>query len=192
MVRKITMFLMVFALGAFGAVALTAQEKPQPQAPKPAGDQVQEITYQWNGIGQKLIAMAEDWPEDKYDFRTNPDVRTFAEQLLHAAGTAALLTHAAKGEAVNYDDENPSRKVYKTKADVVAFVKKAFADGAATIKEQGEAGLQGTVKYPYGNQMVHRSLIWTDTIEHSGEHYGQLVQYYRVNGVVPPASRPRK
>src|SRR5207302_7232693 len=125
-------------------------------------------------------------------FRPNKDVRTFAEQLLHAAGTNYVLISAVKGTKVGAGTEDPPRQTYKTKADVVALLKKSVEDGAALIKEKGAAGLAQTVKDPYGNRMVTCSFIWMETAEHAGEHYGQLVVYYRLNGIVPPASRPRK
>jgi len=103
-----------------------------------------------------------------------------------------VLISAVKGTKVGPGTEDPPRQTYKTKADVVALLKKSVEDGAALIKEKGAAGLAQTVKDPYGNRMVTCSFIWMETAEHAGEHYGQLVVYYRLNGIVPPASRPRK
>jgi hypothetical protein len=71
---------------------------------------------------------------------------------------------------------------------VVKFVQEAVADGAHVIQQQGDAGLDNTSKF-FGNRLAHNSSIWTFAIEHSGEHYGQLVVYYRANNMVPPASR---
>jgi hypothetical protein len=59
------------------------------------------------------------------------------------------------------------------------------------IQQQGDAGLDKTSEF-FGNRLVHNSTIWTFAIEHSGEHYGQLVVYYRANNMVPPASRPEQ
>ena len=75
-----------------------------------------------------------------------------------------------------------------TKADVVKFVQEAVADGAKVIQQQGDGGLDNTTKF-FGNRLAHNSSIWTFAIEHSGEHYGQLVVYYRANNLVPPDSR---
>jgi hypothetical protein len=75
---------------------------------------------------------------------------------------------------------------------VVAFVKKCVQDGADVIKAKGDKGLSEQVKDPFANQMVRVSDLAYGLIEHSGEHYGQLVVYYRINGMVPPESRPRK
>jgi uncharacterized damage-inducible protein DinB len=149
----------------------------------------QAVLEAWNDLGRKLIAMAEDFPEDKYDFKPVPAQRSFAEQLLHVAGSNDLFTAVAKGQKP-VDDE--SRANYKTKAAVVAYVKKSFADGAAVIKSKGDAGMAKTVVTEESHQIVPLADLAYGLIEHSGEHYGQLVVYYRVAGMVPPESRPKK
>jgi uncharacterized damage-inducible protein DinB len=189
----------VFGRAAFSFVALAlmaavapAQNQPPAEPPKAAAGQAAETLTAWNGIGRRLIAMAEDFPEDKYDFKPQRDVRTFAEQLLHVAGVNYELLSAVKGSSIGPGTENPSRQTYKTKADVVSLLKKSFADGAALIQGGADTGLAKTVKYPYANRMVTTWFCWLQATEHAGEHYGQLVVYYRVNGMVPPQSRPRQ
>ena len=65
--------------------ALYSQGQTQNQAPRPAQSRADEMLERWNYIGNKLIAMAQDFPEDKYDFKVQKDERTFAMNLLHAA-----------------------------------------------------------------------------------------------------------
>jgi tetratricopeptide (TPR) repeat protein len=145
----------------------------------------------WNDIGNKLIAMAQDFPEDKYDFKVQKDERTFALNLLHAAALDFVLIRRVSGSNLGPDfgpGDNPTRNVFNTKADVVKFVQEAVADGARVIQQHGDAGLDNTSKF-FGNRLAHNSSIWTFAIEHSGEHYGQLVVYYRANNLVPPDSR---
>jgi uncharacterized damage-inducible protein DinB len=151
----------------------------------------QALLASWNDIGRKLIAMAEDFPEDKYDFKPVPAERSFAEQLLHAANANYFFTNLALKKPVP-TEENPKRSDYKTKADVVAFVKKSFADGAAAIQAKGDKGMSDVVKDPFGSDQAAISDMGWGFIEHCGEHYGQLVVYYRVAGLVPPESRPKK
>jgi len=160
-------------------------------APKPALSPSQAVLESWNDIGRKLIAMAEDFPEDKYDFKPTPAQRSFAEQLLHAAGANYFFTSPVLGEKAPAL-EDPKRDHYKTKAEVVAFVKKSFADGAAAIKTKGDQGMADLVTDPDSNQQVRVSDMAYALIEHSGEHYGQLAVYYRVAGLIPPESRPKK
>jgi uncharacterized damage-inducible protein DinB len=180
---------MLFAVIAAPAAAQDAAKKDA--APKPAKGLSQAVLEQWNDIGRKLTAMAEDFPEDKYDFKPTPAQRSFAEQLLHMAGANYFFINIANGEKPPAQ-EDPSRAKYKTKADVVAFVKKSFADGAAAIKAKGDAGMAGMMVDPFENQQV-RVFEWAyGFMEHCGEHYGQLAVYYRLAGLVPPESRPKK
>jgi hypothetical protein len=79
---------------------------------------------------------------------------------------------------VQWDELDP--KAYKNKTEVVAAFEKSIADATATLKNTADDRLAATPE------------PWLSVIEHSAEHYGQLVVYYRVNGLVPPASRPAK
>ena len=180
----------VTLLAAVG-MGLASQAQTQKQPPSPARSRSDEMLDRWNGIGNKLIAMAQDFPEDKYDFKVQKDERTFALNLLHAAALDFVLVRRISGSNVgpNFGEgDNPTRDLFKSKADVVKFVQDAVADGARTIQQQGDAGLDNTTKF-FGNRLAHNSYIWTFAIEHSGEHYGQLVVYYRANNLVPPDSR---
>jgi uncharacterized damage-inducible protein DinB len=158
---------------------------------KPAPSPSQAVLESWNDVGRKLIAMAEDFPEDKYDFKATPAQRSFAEQLLHAANANYYFTNLAMGQKPPAE-EDPKRDQFKTKADIVAFVKKAFADGAAAIKAKGDKGMSELVTDPGAHQQYRVSDLAYGLIEHDGEHYGQLAVYYRVAGLVPPESRPKK
>jgi uncharacterized damage-inducible protein DinB len=182
---------LILAAGILALPAHTQEMAKKDAAPKPALSPSQSVLDSWNDIGRKLITMAEDFPEDKYDFKTTPAQRSFAEQLLHAAGANYFFTNLALGQKPPAE-EDPKRDQYKTKADVVAFVKKSFADGAAAIKAKGDKGMTDLVTDPDSNQQVRVSDMAYGFIEHSGEHYGQLAVYYRVAGLVPPESRPKK
>jgi len=173
--------------------ASLAERPQQSQAPRPALSRSEEMLDRWNDIGNKLIAMAQDFPEDKYDFKVQKDERTFALNLLHAAALDFVLIRRVSGSNLGPDfgpGDNPTRDVFKTKADVVKFVQEAIADGARVIQQQGDPGLENTSTF-FGNRLAHNSSIWMSAIEHSGEHYGQLVVYYRANNLVPPDSRRR-
>lgn len=166
-----------------------AASKPAP-APKPPVSPSKALLDSWNDIGRKLIAMAEDFPEDKYDFKPNPAQRSFAEQILHAAGANYFFIDPVKGLKIPSGD--PNRSDYKTKAAVVDYAKKSFAEGAELIKSKGDAGMSDLYVDPFANQQTRFSDLAWGLLEHSGEHYGQLVVYYRVAGLVPPESRPKK
>jgi uncharacterized damage-inducible protein DinB len=186
--KRIPFLAIVLLAFVFPAHAQDAMKKDA--AIKPADPESKVVLDSWNEIGRKLTAMAEDFPEDKYDFKPTPEQRSFAEQLLHAAGSCYYFTNPVMGQKPPAA-EDPKRDQYKSKADIVAFVKKAFADGAAAIQSKGEKGLTTEVVY-FPQQKARVIDIAYGIIEHSGEHYGQLVVYYRLAGLVPPESRPKK
>jgi uncharacterized damage-inducible protein DinB len=188
--KRSSLVLVAITLVAAVGMSLRSEAQTQNQALSPARTRSDEMLDRWNDIGNKLVAMAKDFPEDKYDFKVQKEERTFAQNLLHAAALDLILIRRISGSNVEPDfgeGDNPSRDVFKTKADVVKFVQEAVADGAQVIQQQGDAGLDNTSKF--GKRLAHNSTIWTFAIEHSGEHYGQLVVYYRANILVPPDSR---
>jgi uncharacterized damage-inducible protein DinB len=191
MKRVASTLLLILAVAILGVPARSQEPAKKGSVPKPALSPSQVVLESWNDIGRKLIAMADDFPEDKYDFKPTPAQRSFAEQLLHAAGANYFFTNLSLGLKPPAE-EDPKRDQYKTKADVAAFVKKSFSDGAAAIKQKGDKGIADLVIDPDSNQQVRVSDMAYGFIEHSGEHYGQLVVYYRLAGLVPPESRPKK
>ena len=183
--------ILTIALALFvSALPAYPQQDAKKEAPKPPSAPSQVLLDSWNDIGRKLTAMAEDFPAEKYDFKPTPAQRSFAEQLLHAANANYFFINPVLGQKAPEGD--PKRDQFKTKADVVAFVKKAFADGAALIKQKGDSGMSELSVDPFSNQQARMSDQAWGFIEHSGEHYGQLVVYYRLAGLVPPESRPKK
>jgi hypothetical protein len=187
-IKTTILLLLVTGLCGWPSFAQQTQQKTDASKAMPSSSQI--VLAQWNEIGRKLIAMAEDFPENKYDFKPTPAMRSFAEQLLHAAGSMEYFTGPVQGTTPG--SENPSRATYKTKVDVVAFVKKEVEDGAAAIKAKGDKGMADWITDPDSKQQMHVSDLAYGLIEHSGEHYGQLVAYYRLSGLVPPESRPKK
>ncbi len=122
--KRISFLAIVLLAFAFPAHAQDAMKKDA--AVKPADPELKVVLDSWNEIGRKLTAMAEDFPEDKYDFKPTPAQRSFAEQLLHAAGSNYFFTNPVMGKEPQAA-EDPKRDQYKSKADIVVFVKKSFA-----------------------------------------------------------------
>jgi uncharacterized damage-inducible protein DinB len=178
-----------------GARAQNASKKVAEPAPGPS----EALLLQWNEIGRKLIAMAEDFPEAKYDFKPKPGARSFAERLIHAAAANYYFTNLALGQKPPTEEE-PPRAQFKNKAALVAYVKKSFADGAAAIKSKGDQAILDTVVDPFaqdnpaqaGKSQIRLIDLAHSLNEHSGEVYGQLSVYYRDAGMIPPESRPKK
>lgn len=160
----------VFAV-VFATAGLGAQQKP---VEDPSLRDL--LLEQWNEIGDKVIKMAEEFPEDKYEFRPAKEVRTFADVLRHVAFWNDWVARTARGEKPDGKPNELPKVQFATKAQIVDALKRNTAAAASQLKS-GAA--------PAGKAAG----LWTAFIGHSSEHYGQLVVYYRLNGLVPPASR---
>jgi hypothetical protein len=161
---------LVLALLALAALPVVAQNSLPPTA--------KSLRGHFTSLNKRLLDMAEDFPEDKYDFRLKPEMRTFGAVVVHVASGNIYAAKAGRGENVNWDELDP--KDYKTKAAVVALLKKSIADADGTLKALPDGSFAKTIE------------PWIGVVEHSAEHYGLLVAYYRANGLVPPASRSKK
>jgi uncharacterized damage-inducible protein DinB len=178
--KKLARFFFLLAAPALlfsYAGSARAQEGAQPKTPPTP---TQAILENWKDVGNRLITMAQDWPEEKYSYKLTPAVRTFQEVILHIAGSNYDLINHLAGTKVGEAQNDPPVSQYKTKAQTVAYLKKSVEDGAALLQQQGDAE---TLKHLSG---------WIGYTEHMGEHYGLLVAYYRASGGIPPESRPKK
>ena len=193
--KRFSNYLLALVVFTLGTGAANSYAQSQRRAPGPLRSRAEETLDWWNHIGEKLIAMAKDFPEDKYDFKVQKDERTFAENLLHVAAVDYDLTSRVSGSHIGpdfgKDEHNPPREMFKTKAEIVKLLEQAVASGAALIREQGDAGLDQTMEFGWeqGRHVSRVSYIWLTGIEHSTEHFGQLVVYYRACNLVPPESR---
>ena len=88
---------------AVAGMCFESQGQTQNQGPSPARSRSDEMLDRWNDIGNKLIAMAQDFPEDKYDFKAQKDQRSFAQTLLHVAGVDYLLIRTVSGSNIGPD-----------------------------------------------------------------------------------------
>jgi hypothetical protein len=197
---KMSRQMQVFFVAMLFVLPSYAQESAKSVAsPNAATSPSAALLKQWNEIGRKLIAMAEDFPEAKYDFKAAPTTGTFAERMIHGAATNYFFTNLALGQKLP-PEEDPPRAQFKNKAAIVAYVKKSFADGAAAIKSKGDKGIATLVIDPFaednpanaGKEQIRLGDFAHSLVEHSGEVYGQLSVYYRVAGMIPPESRPKK
>src|SRR6266849_8905248 len=91
---------LVLAMG-LAALPVLAQDAAKKEPPKPPQSPSAEVLEQWNEIGRKLVAIAEDLPEDRYDYKPNPDSRTFVAQLLHASAAMYFFTDPAQGKKIS-------------------------------------------------------------------------------------------
>ena len=167
--RRIAFLFLVPALVTLAAPAYAQQ--PAPTTNRDA------LLANWNDIGGRLVKMAEEFPENKYDYKPVDGVRTFADVLRHVAFWNQWVAKTARGEKPDGKPNELPKAQYGNKAALVAVIKSSVADAAAELK-----------KAPAAPEPKSTGL-WTSFIGHNSEHYGQLVVYYRLNGIVPPASR---
>lgn len=163
-----------------------------------AGDQKKTITSVMDGtlkiIESEFVPAAEAMPEDKYGFApTNgefKDVRTFAQQIKHVAAVNYIVGATILGEKPPVDtgaEKGPDS--VKTKADILKFLKDSFAYAHKAVATINEANAVDPIKNPFGEGTATRLGMATVFAWHGFDHYGQMVEYLRMNGIVPPASR---
>src|SRR4029077_6770084 len=138
--KKLSLLALFFVVAGALVLPADAQDSAKNAAsPNLAASPSVALLKQWNEIGRKLIAMAEDFPEDKYDFKAAPSTGTFAVRMIHGAAANYILTNVALVKKTP-PEEDPPRAQFKNKNAIVAYVKKSFADGAAAIKPKGDKG----------------------------------------------------
>jgi DinB family. len=142
----------------------------------------------------EFTPLAEAMPEDKFNFApTNGEfkgVRTFGQQIKHVAAVnyelgAALLEQRSP---VDINEEAGPASI-TTKADILKYLKESFEYVHKAVATINESNLTGTVKSPFGEGAVSRLGLASAVASHGNDHYGQMVEYLRMNGIVPPASR---
>ncbi|MGA7504219.1 MAG: DinB family protein [Candidatus Sulfotelmatobacter sp.] len=145
-------------------------------------------------LEHEFVPAAEAMPEDKYAFApTNGEfkgVRTFAQQIKHVAAVNYELGAAILEEKppVDIGDESGPASL-TSKADILKYLDDSFAYVHKAVKTINEKNLAETVKSPFGESRVSRLGLATEVAAHGFDHYGQMVEYLRMNGIIPPASR---
>lgn len=167
----------------------------QSSSPKPERRSVTQVLDQTvKNLEGEFVPAAEAMPEDKYGFApTNGEfkgVRTFAQQIKHVAAVNYELAGAILQEKPPADMGDESGPASLTsKADILKYLKDSFAYVHKAIATINEANLVETVKSPFGEGRVSRLGLAATVSSHGFDHYGQMVEYLRMNGIIPPASR---
>src|SRR5258707_12399183 len=182
------------ALGQ-GTTSVAAANAPQAQQSQPPPTVASIVDREISTVEKQIVEAAEAMPEDKFNFSpeslTIPGseykgVRTFAVQVKHVASSNYFIWSPLTGDKVpeSIKDGNGPPDL-KSKADIIKFLKDSFALGhkaAATLT--AENMLQTA-----GNGKSTRLHLAEFGVAHAYDHYGQMVEYLRMNGIVPPASR---
>ena len=148
-------------------------------------------------VQDQIVSAAEAMPATKYEFIPTEGefkgVRTFARQVRHLSATNHILAAAALGEQPPADagDENGPETV-RTKAEILDYLNSSFAHLGKAIDAIGEpnATVNASPISPLPASKTTRLALTVEALIHAFDHYGQMVDYLRMNGVVPPASRP--
>jgi len=181
-------------LALCGALMLTAASTAQTK-PKDERRSVTEVLdHTVSNLEREFVPAAEAMPEEKFGFApTNGEfkgVRTYAEQIKHVAAVNYELGAAILQEKPPTDigDEAGPASV-KTKAEVLKYLKDSFEYVHKAIATINDKNVVETVKSPWGEGWVSRLGLASSVASHGFDHYGQMVVYLRMNGIVPPASR---
>lgn len=157
----------LLALMAFFA---SAQQKEEKRAPQTAGEAVAG-TFAWGHglsyVRDHFVKAAEEFPEEKYEYKPAEDSRTFAEIVMHVA----RVNHLNAADDLGKQPEDVSEFAFHSKAQAIAKLRESFQQLEEALKRKPGSGNVG------------------DSMIHASEHYGNLAVYYRLNGLVPPASR---
>jgi DinB family protein len=174
-----------------------APAKPAPSdQPPPKLTIAQIMDRQLTTLEKEFVPAAEAMPDDKFNFAPTQGefkgVRTFALEVRHVAHTNTVLFSMLLGEKLppgeDPNQENGPEKL-TSKADIVKYLKDSFAMGHRAMAKLSEANLTERVTGPDGKPGPTRLGGANLTVWHSYDHYGQMVEYLRMNGIVPPASR---
>jgi hypothetical protein len=204
--KRMRIFVVVMAVLGFSAIAVKSGVKnaaasgavPATQLPaQPAPTIASVVDSEISGIEKDFVAAAEAMPEDKFNFSPEnlkipgseyKGVRTFAGQVKHVGVANHFLWAPLTGDTVpdGWEKDNAPENL-KSKAEIIQFLKESFALGhkaAATLTAENILQIPGHSKST-------RLFLATFGVAHAYDHYGQMVEYLRMNGIVPPASRGR-
>lgn len=168
-------------LSKFVLMALCAAVPAAAQNPISDGER-----FLYNMVKGNILKTAEKVPEDLYAFQPTPEVKTMAQMLGHVADANYMFCAAVLGE------KSPSpgvEKTMSTKAQIVPALKAAFAYCDKAYEQMTDAEGAKTIKF-FNREMAKATVLGFNSF-HTMEHYGNLVTYMRIKGIVPPSSERR-
>ena len=158
------------------------------EAQAPARDVAASLRKAWDAAKTNIVQSAEVMPEPNYSFKPVDTVRSYGAILAHIAGANYVFCSAAAGEKSPHAEDEFEKSattraaIIKALADSMAYCDRAFA--AATDRSLAEP-----IEMPFGMGKDTRAAALMGNVGHLNEHYGNLVTYMRMKGVVPPSSR---
>jgi hypothetical protein len=190
-----TLAMLIFTVTALGQTTTSAVAPSTPQTQTPPPSIASTVDREISGVEKQVVDAAEAMPEDKFNFSPESlnipgadykGVRSFAVQVKHVAASNYFLWSHLTGDKLpeGLKDGNGPENL-KSKADILKFLKDSFALGhkaAATLTTEN-------MLQPPEDSKSPRLYLATFGVAHAYDHYGQMVEYLRMNGIVPPASR---
>jgi uncharacterized damage-inducible protein DinB len=194
----------LLALACFAMSALAQAAKPaatpNAQAKKAAPPTIaSSVDQQISILEREFVGAAEAMPDEKFNFTPASlnisgseykTVKTFAEEVRHVAATNYLLWGTITGDKSpieSKEDNGPSSLT--SKADIVKYLKDSFAIGHKAAKSLTAENAAAQVPSPFGQGQTTKLFCATFAVAHAFDHYGQMVEHLRMNGIIPPASR---
>jgi uncharacterized damage-inducible protein DinB len=165
-------------------LSLTASSLPAQAAPPAADASVAAVRMFWQQVTNYVTQSAKDMPEDKYGYRPTPEVRTFGQLIGHVAGAQRMFCDIATGKTPSSEDD--IEKSVTTKAGLIEALEASTAYCNAAYA-QTDAATRAPVDM-FGQKVTRfHALVLNGS--HNAEHYGNIITYLRINGMVPPSSR---
>lgn len=190
-----TKFSLLLLLICCAAMAF-AQAKPKEKSGSQHTSPSQELDHLLSGVEKEFVSAADAMPEDKYDFAPSDGefkgVRNFGQQVKHVAAVNYIVFSDMLGEKppANLGGENGPESM-KSKADIMKFLRDSFAMGHRAYGAITPKNEVAAIANPFGGKNPSTRLgLASLIIGHCFDHYGQMVEYLRMNGIIPPASRP--
>ena len=149
---------------------------------------IEELRKQWEATGNQIYTMAEAVPEAKYDFKPTPEVRSFREQLIHLASENYMFMGFAAGTGSPVD--RSSLNDLRSRAEILQALTESYDYGDKVLADLNDQKLLDMVPFFRGRQVPRLAAIMGNIKDNHG-HYGNLVVYMRLNGLVPPRPAPR-
>jgi uncharacterized damage-inducible protein DinB len=175
--------LMLVPAALLGQQKPPAQAAPQAQTAPPANPITASEKGFYSFVSRGVIGAAEKMPEENYSFKPTPDVRSFGQLVGHVADASYMFCSQTLGEA------NPAKDIEKTKtakADLVAALKDGVAYCNKAFDSMTDA--KGSQMMKLFNFDLAKLTVFSINTAHTDEHYGNMVTYLRLKGIVPPTS----
>ncbi len=174
-----------FSLAVMFALTTTAAYAQTAMASNPVS---QALKSSWEGAKKNIKESADQMAEDGYAFKPVDTVRSFGQILAHVAGVNYILCGAAKGDKTARQ-EDAIEKSATSKADIVKALGESLAYCDAVFAALDDKSAGEMVDLPFGQPRGPRAAALISNIGHLNEHYGNLVTYFRIKGMVPPSSK---